>query len=159
MQWVAVKGYEEQYEVSDAGVVRNARTGRVLTPMWCGSHGKKYATVALCGGGAQRKRRVHHLVLEAFAGPRPAGHIACHRDDDKRNNRADNLYWGNWHTNARDRVANNHHAGQKLTTQQVVEIRRRRDAGERGVDLAKEFGVSQQVVWSVYKRRTGGWIE
>lgn len=157
--WKPVVGFEGHYEVSSAGNVRSRARGKVLSPMWCGQKRKQYACVALCVGGAQKVRRVHHLVLEAFVGPKPPGAVGCHRDDDTKNNALTNLYWGTWETNARDRVANNKHAGQVLAVDQVREIRRRRAAGERGVDLAREFGVSQQVVWSVYKRRTGSWVD
>lgn len=156
--WLPADASGGAYEVSDEGRVRNAKTGKVLAPMWCGSKGKQYATVSLCVGGAQIRRRVHHLVLLAFVGARPKGGIGCHRDDDKKNNSSANLYWGTWSTNARDRVANGNHFGQRLTVDQVKSIRSRRDGGERGVDLAKEFGVSQQVVWNVWSGRTGRWI-
>lgn len=157
--WKEIPGYEGLYEVSVTGDVRSIRTGRLLKPMWCGAVGQKYASVALCRNSTQRVRRVHHLVLELFVGPRPPGGIACHKSDDKTDNSAENLYWGSYASNARDRVANNHHFGQQLTAGQVAEIRRRRAAGERGVDLAREFGVSQQVIWNVKSGRTGGWIK
>lgn len=41
-----------------------------------------------------RNRRVHRLVLEAFVGPCPPGMECRHLDDDPRNNRLDNLAWG-----------------------------------------------------------------
>lgn len=45
--------------------------------------------------------------------------------------------------------AENHHNG-KLTDTQVREIRKRRRQGERGVDIAHEFGVSQSLVSQIY---------
>ena len=41
-----------------------------------------------------------------------------------------------------------------LTREQASEIRNRRLAGERGVDLAKEFGVSQSIVCAISKGRS-----
>ncbi len=39
--------------------------------------------------------RVHTLVLEAFVGRRPKGHVVCHfPDPDPHNNRLENLQWG-----------------------------------------------------------------
>jgi hypothetical protein len=46
---------------------------------------------------------VHHLVLEAFVGPRPAGHEAAHGDGDKTNNALANLRWATPKENAADR--------------------------------------------------------
>lgn len=37
--------------------------------------------------------KVRRLVCEAFNGPRPDGMICCHKDEDSRNNRPDNLEW------------------------------------------------------------------
>lgn len=54
-------------------------------------------------------RKVHHLVLEAFAGPRPLGMVACHKNDIPSDNRPDNLYWGTASDNQRDSVRNGTH--------------------------------------------------
>jgi hypothetical protein len=43
--------------------------------------------------------------------------------------------------------------GRKLSTAQIQEIRRRREAGERATDLAKEFGVSRYTIQN-YTRGT-----
>lgn len=40
-----------------------------------------------------------------------------------------------------------------LTEEDAEAIRNRRSAGERGVDLAKEYGISQQLVCCIYKGR------
>lgn len=150
-----IPGFEGLYQVSDRGEVLSLRLGAMLKPMMCGGHGKKYPTVLLCNGDTKRARKVHHLVLEAFVGPRPAGRIACHRDDNKENNELSNLYWGTWSDNAQDRVRNGHHGGAKLNMEQVAAIRQRRAAGESGKSLAAEFGVSKQVIWNVKSGRTG----
>ncbi|MEP9391122.1 recombinase family protein [Gordonia sp. VNK1] len=47
------------------------------------------------------------------------------------------------------KAAGKYKGGQpKLTDEQAVELRRRKDAGERVADLAREFGVSRQTVYS-----------
>lgn len=157
-EWKDVPGYEGLYRVSDAGVVFSIRLGAALKPMMTGNKRKQYCTVALCKGGAQRHFKVHLLVLVLFVGPRPPNSLGCHADDNPLNNAKSNLYWGSFRSNARDMVRNGNHAGQKLSHAQVVEIYRRRNAGERGSDLAKEFGVSQQVVWNVANKKTGGYL-
>lgn len=53
-----------------------------------------YWTVNLAtGDGRILTRRVHRLVLEAFIGPRPAGMVCCHEDDNPGNNALANLRW------------------------------------------------------------------
>lgn len=41
----------------------------------------------------------------------------------------------------------------KLTNEQAIEIRKRRIAGEKGTDLAKEFQVSQSTICDILKNR------
>lgn len=61
--------------------------------------------------GRRFERCVHHLVLEAFVGPRPAGMQGCHRDDDPRNNALDNLRWDTPAGNKSDAVRRGTAAG------------------------------------------------
>jgi len=94
--------------------------------------------------------KVHILVLEAFVGPRPDGLVGCHKDDNTTNNAVENLYWGSESQNTHDRCRKNN----KLTAAQAAEIRARRATGESGRALAKEFGVSEQMICDVYKNRS-----
>lgn len=54
--------------------------------------------------------RINRLVALAFV-PNPDKHpIVCHRNGDKQDNRARNLYWGTHKTNAADREKHGHTA-------------------------------------------------
>lgn len=93
--WKPVVEFEGIYEVSDHGQVRNiadrARTtiNQVLKPQ---KHNHGYLFVVLSNGRAKQKRKyIHHLVMEAFVGPRPAEYETNHLDGDKGNNRLGNL--------------------------------------------------------------------
>jgi|ERR1700680_1481245 len=96
--WKPIVGFEDYYEVSDRGRVRNLRRGNMLKAR-CGS---RYPHVELRGV----ERTVHSLVLEAFIGPRPHGMEALHWDDDKRNNTLSNLRWGTVYENQADALRN-----------------------------------------------------
>ena len=109
--WKPIKGYEGLYDVSDLGnvrslphsvlVTRNGSTylspypGKVLKPVRR-QHG--YLGVMLYGKGGHEKRgfktfSIHRLVAEAFI-PNPDNLLEVnHLDEDKQNNRADNLEW------------------------------------------------------------------
>lgn len=113
--WLPVPGYEGLYEVSDHGNVRSVP--RVVTSPRCvrlyagtllrtSTSPRGYAQVRLSEGGKSRSRTVHALVLEAFAGPRPDGLVACHADDNKADNSLANLRWDTHSANAADRVRN-----------------------------------------------------
>jgi hypothetical protein len=52
-----------------------------------------YPRVSLYVSGEQIQANVHVLVLEAFAGPRPDGMVANHKNCIKTDNRAENLEW------------------------------------------------------------------
>lgn len=52
-----------------------------------------YCVIGLCKGGVPKSKKVHQLVAEAFLSHAPCGHklVVDHVDNDKSNNRADNL--------------------------------------------------------------------
>lgn len=164
--WKAVPGYEGRYEVSDQGRVRSldrvdrfGRThcGLVLKQKKAG--GKiKYPTVSLCRGGVIATRYVHHLILEAFVGPRPSGHQACHDRGLAAGNVLGNLRYDTIAENQRDRMGQGtdqlgeHNTQAKLTTEDVLVIRKSK---ARGVDLAPIYAVSTSTISAI---RTGkGW--
>lgn len=101
--WKSIKGYEGLYEVSDLGNVRSLSRGNVLKPVQR-AHG--YLGVMLYGKGGHKKRgfktfSVHRLVAEAFI-PNPDNLPEVnHLDEDKQNNRADNLEWATHIDNSR----------------------------------------------------------
>ena len=107
MIWKPIPNHEG-YEVSDSGAVRswlpiNGRGGlasspRLLTILPFAD--SPYLRVSLRG----KTRRVHQLVLEAFVGPCPAGHIVMHRDDDPTNNALSNLCYGTHQDNSDDMI-------------------------------------------------------
>lgn len=63
-----------------------------------------YPAVRLMINGKRKRERVHKLVATLFHGPKPSPfHQVCHRDGNKLNNVAGNLYWGDARENAADR--------------------------------------------------------
>lgn len=91
--WKDIKGYEGLYQISNLGRVRSARG--ILKPQKR-QHG--YLGIMLYGKGGHATRgfkhcSIHRLVAEAFI-PNPYGYSEVnHIDEDKTNNRADNLEW------------------------------------------------------------------
>jgi hypothetical protein len=120
-QWLPVVGYEGYYEVSDQGqvrsidrqvpatvygkdIVRNMR-GRIIKPRL--GHG--YPTVTLSKNSIHEHRRIHRLMLLAFAGPCPDGMEGCHINDSRTDNRLENLRWGTRSDNMQDALRNGTH--------------------------------------------------
>jgi hypothetical protein len=94
--WKPVAGFST-YQVSSLGRVRRIAGGRWGKPgaiLKNGDRGKGYLRVMLRDNGRAKTVFVHHLVAEAFHGPRPSPiHEAAHGDGDKANNTADNISW------------------------------------------------------------------
>lgn len=87
---VNIKGFEGLYEVSNVGLVRSVRSGRILKQRL---NRNGYCQVDLCKDGAQKTFRVHRLVAQAFI-PNPNNLPEVnHKDECKTNNRIDNLEW------------------------------------------------------------------
>ena len=88
--WKPVTGYEGLYEVSDKGRVRNSRTGRILKP---GKQTDGYLMVVPSRDGKGKPQRVHRLVAMAFI-PNPYN-LPCvnHINENKTDNRVENLEW------------------------------------------------------------------
>lgn len=96
-EWRPVVGYEGLYEVSNTGRVRSVdrydnrncfRKGKVLSP---GKNTKGYLSVVLNCNGKRKTITVHRLVAEAFLLNPDNLPEVNHRDEDKTNNRVDNL--------------------------------------------------------------------
>ena len=99
-EWRDAQWYEGLYQVSSLGRVRsldrlvdNGRgiyvtKGRILKP---GMDKDGYLHVFLCKDGKPTIFSVHRLAYEAFNGKIPEGMQVNHIDEDKTNNRLDNL--------------------------------------------------------------------
>lgn len=104
-EWKAMARFPG-YEVSNFGQIRRAvPTGRThytgVMRLHVGPDG--YLCVHLIREGKQTRAYVHRMVAEAFCSRKAGRSIACHRDGDRHNNSAANLYWGTDRDNARDR--------------------------------------------------------
>ena len=88
-KWALIKGYESTYTVSNKGRVQNIKTGRVLK---AGVNGSGYKSISLCDG-KNTSFKIHLLVFDAFGIAKRKGRIlqVDHIDNDKLNNRIDNL--------------------------------------------------------------------
>lgn len=103
--WKDIDGFYGKYQVSSWGRVRNAETGKVLTPY---RNKKGYLKIGLCNGsGSPAKFRVNRLVAIAFI-PNPYNLPQVnHKDGNKENNSYTNLEWTTNEINAKHRVLMN----------------------------------------------------
>ena len=87
----------------------NRYKGRLLSQNIRGRHYQVELSKGDRIHGSRHHSYVHHLVLEAFVGPRPAGMMGLHWDDDHSNNHLENLRWGTRSDNTKDSVRNGTH--------------------------------------------------
>jgi hypothetical protein len=126
-----------------------------------GSKGNRYGHRKVILGGHGKSAWVHRLVLRAFVGEPPTGHISRHLDGDPTNNALTNLKWGTPAENNADMVRHGRtsrgerSAQAKLTEEQVGAIRQM--LGPARV-VAEMYGVSQTTVYRIWKRRTWGHV-
>lgn len=84
--WKDVVGAEDYYQISNLGRIKNKGTGEVLKPSKSGG----YRHIVL-RYGIDKNVLIHRIVAEAFI-PNPLN-LRCvnHKDENKLNNRVDNL--------------------------------------------------------------------
>jgi hypothetical protein len=164
--WKPIEGYEDRYEVSNLGRVRSLdryipakcalsktdddvlffRKGKIIK-LWEVYGG--YFQASLSKGDKPKMIAVHRLVAKAFI-PNPDNLPEVnHIDEDKSNNRVDNLEWCT-------RLYNEHH-GTKIERAAKNRYRRPVEAyNEKGevvasfpriADAARAYGVTNGTLW------------
>lgn len=87
--WKDIEGYENLYRVSNKGRVYGIKRNNILKPgvVW------GYEQVVLCKNGVCKQMKVHRLVASAFCNKRENADQVNHINENKRDNRAENLEW------------------------------------------------------------------
>jgi len=141
---------------------------------WMGSvGGPGYGNWSDSQFGGKRVRTAHRAAYELFFGD-PGALQVNHRCGNRRCCNPDHLYAGTQQQNHADSIKHgthfpppfvcgnkvgNQHGHSPLTEEMVRDIRKRRAAGERGIDLAVKLKVSPNLICSIYKRKTWAWVK
>lgn len=151
MNWQPIAGWADRYEVSRDGQVRH-RDGRLLK-QWKNSHG--YMLVRL--SSPRRVARVHRLVAEAFAPNPHSKPFVNHINNDRADNRAENLEWCTQqenlaHAARQGRMQRDYWLGRRspnarLTDTDVAAIRAEYAAGGISWEtLGKRYAISKRAI-------------
>lgn len=148
--WKDIKEFEGKYQISSCGRVKSL--GRII------GHGKGYfKPEALCKfhfnkdqyymvhlktpNRGQKSFCVHVLVGKHFVDSNPSPkHHFCHKDGNRLNNSAENIYCGDVYSNALDRFLQGR---SKITLDQISEIKASQETQKV---LAERYGVKQSYI-------------
>lgn len=158
-EWRQVVGYEGYYEVSSLGRVRSLDrycyyvNGRVdfIRGQLKSQRPRKdgYMQVNLCRESKKSVALVHHMVFEAFYGPRDRSLDVCHGDGVRSNNTVHNLRQDTRKGNFEDMIAHGtrsrgeRHGAAKLTDEQAERVRQ--DPRNHSV-IGAEYGIHKNHV-------------
>jgi hypothetical protein len=160
-EWAVIDGYDGLYTVSNLGRVcsHHRNKPRMLRPR---TNNKGYSLVNLSKNGILKTFKVHVLVAKHFL-PNPNGLTEInHKDEDKSNNRADNLEWCTRSYNVNYGSRN---AKQRAKVSKAVICFDRNGNPIAGYDsitrASREFGISTQHISACCKKKypyAGGYI-
>lgn len=160
--WKYIVLGDNEYYVSDEGrawsISRNKEVG--------GKH-RGYKVIGVIVDGSVHNFKMSRLVLELFDRPPEPGEVARHLNDDRWNNRLDNLAWGSQYENSDDALANGKspvgsRGGQsKLTEKQVHDLFFNYDKSIHGGVkayarelIAKGLPVSEAAIVRIFRGQT-----
>jgi len=142
----------EPYAADDLGNIWNTNLGikMALFPTSAGYLGLNLRVT-------NKKRRfglVHRLVASAFYGFHEDLHVR-HLDNDKLNNKPDNLQWGTRKENMADKKENGtwpngeRNGNHKLKERDVLQIKQLLEDGYTQADVARKFGVQAPAIYKI----------
>lgn len=94
--WKPIIGYEGLYEISDDGEIKSLRyygseKSHLLKP--CKNNQTGYLQVVLTKDGKHKTKTIHRMVAEHFLENHNGEKCINHKDENKQNNKAENLEW------------------------------------------------------------------
>lgn len=149
--WKRLKGYDK-YEISNTGFVRNVKTGRVLK---FNINGAGYRRACLSKKGTQSYPFIHRLVWETFIGEIPKDKVIDHIDNNKLNNRLDNLQLLTFQNNLKKIYGRKPNHYNKITDATKMEIIDDLDRGVSARQISKKYPISYTYACKV--KRDGLW--
>jgi len=150
--WGKISGFEDYYEVSNIGNVRNIKYGSyILKPH---DNGTGYLMLCLCVNDIRTYKTIHQLVANTFLGPTPEGKEINHKDGNKLNNRLENLEYITRSENIRHafklglitRLKGEQRTNAKLTDEGVRDIKKRLKVGDKITAIARDHNIPYQRV-------------
>lgn len=169
-KWIPVKGYEDHYEVSNLGQVRNiprvvlmsCRGGKYVSRSSVNkptNNNKGYGRVFLCKYNKTTTKYVHRLVAENWCANPMNYKEVNHIDGNKANNAAQNLEWVSRRQNCVHARVNGLFipAPSKLTARNIDDIILMRKNGLGRKDVADKYGINVATVSCITSGKIWSW--
>ena len=171
--WKNIPRYENCYQISNLGrikglkrYVKHPKSGfrmikeQILKP---NNNGNGYLFILLQKEGRKNRNRfyIHRLVYQVFNPNENIKNLCiCHKDDNKQNNKLNNLFKGTQADNIQDMVNKNRQAkgekfkDTKLTKKQVIEIRNKYNSSINTIkELSLKYNVGFTQIWRIVNRK------
>lgn len=155
--WKDIEGFENRYEISSFGNVRNKKTSKVLKHS-NNYHGYPFVLLRKKGDDKVKNLKIHRLVAEAFI-PNPDNLPQVnHKDGNKLNNSVDNLEWCTCQYNIQHSFANGLQTpnGEALKGYDYVKLFAMYNNNYRLREILKELGLelNPHTLYYALKRKT-----
>ena len=145
LRWKHVPGYGSDYIVFDTGDIVSAKRHLLMKQT---VDKKGYAYVSLCKGGKYRRFAVHRLVAQAFCEKTSPDQICVnHKDENKLNNRADNLEWCTYQYNNNYGTARTRAAKTRAKAVKSISADGAQRIYESCTVASRETGIAQGNIW------------
>lgn len=155
--WKDIKDYEGIYQVSNLGRVKRVETDRILKG---NKQTQGYLVVNLSKNNIASTKRIHRLVAQAFI-PNPENKSEInHIDENKTNNRVNNLEWSTAKENINHGTRNKRSSKTKSIAIIATNLKTCESTEFYGArECARQLGLHQASITKVLKGRltqTGG---
>lgn len=119
---------------------------------WIGAtNNKGYGMIKING----KPILTHRFAFEYFNNTKiPKGLCILHKCDNPKCVNYQHLRLGTYQDNDIDKVMKNRQWNQKLTAQDVIEIRNRMNLGDKILKIAKDYGVTNQNIYAIKNNKS-----
>ncbi len=151
-KWSPAFGYEDRYEASSMGRIRNAKTGNIRQ---CRTNPGGYVTACMW---REKKDtvRVHRIIASTFIRPPLHDEQVNHIDGIKTNNCVNNLEWCTPKENTTHSIGAGLFAPRKLSSTDIEKIKKRVKSGEKQIDVARDYAVTPTCISMLVRGLTYG---
>ena len=148
-----IKGFEDYY-VDTEGRVWTNKSGEMKERKPKKTK-KGYLQIGLWKNNKQKTAKVHRLVAMTFLDNPENYEQVNHKNGIKTDNRLENLEWCSPSQNIEHALTEHlfskgsKHYKSVFTEQDVLDIIKRLEKGERQIDIAREYKVSRSAIWGI----------